>query len=138
MAKLSTVNGVYIPKDVKFGSSKDGKLKKNSELTGTDQVLTNITYATLEQKSIYVKSYAQSKDDKVMTDMAFSQCLKKHVLKIENLCDDKDKEIGNGIQLVACKNHLLNEFKQDLFMKICGVSDDEDDDGSTELSEGEK
>ena len=124
MAKLMTMSGTYIPREVEFYNSA-GELKQNSELSETEQVKTSITYATLGQKDSYLQSYAEAQKGKssakIKTDVSYDVCLKKHVKSIDNLEDDKGVKITNGFQLVSCLHPALNDLKQDLFYRICGI-----------------
>jgi hypothetical protein len=139
--KLPTFNGYYIPKDLEFLDD-DKKIVPNSELPKDKQVQVEMTYATLNQKNDYMQVYSESKKrgkvGKLKTEMLYDQALKKHVKKIDNLSDENGNPLTNGFLLVACQNPWLNDFKQDLFNRICGVRvDEEEDDGPGELTEGE-
>lgn len=143
MPKLPTFKQIYIPKDVEFVND-DGKLIPNSEFPVSEQVKCELTYASLEQKSNYMQTYSETgknsgKNFKIKTENKYNKCLEKHVIKIENLFDEKGKIIDNGFKLVRCSHPGLNEFKQDLFYRINAIRFDEDveDDGPGELTEGE-
>ena len=142
MPKLATLKGKYIPKDVEFMGS-NGKMIPNSDFPTEEQVKVDMTYATLGQKNNYMQTYAEAKKNKndptkIKFDNAYDAALKKHVLNIENLEDDKGKKIKNGWDLVACNHPGLNDLKQDLFYRICGIRiDEEEDDGPGEFIEGE-
>jgi len=143
MPKLPTINGVYVPKEVEFVDETDKKIKPNSKIPKSKQVKVNMTYATLDQKSSYMQSYGEAKakgTTKIKTDFYYDAALKKHIQKIENLSDDKDNPITSGHALVNCQHPFLNDFKQDLFFRICGIrndQDDDDDDGPGAFNEGE-
>lgn len=138
MAKLATFNGTYIPKDVEF-NNEVGKMIPNSELPVGKQVKFELTFADIDQKSFYMQTYAESgatkKDSvKMKTDYKYNEAMKKHVLKIENL-----DGFRNGIDLSKSHHPGLNELKQDLFFRICGIRvDDEPNDGPGEFTEGEE
>jgi hypothetical protein len=69
----------------------------------------------------------------------YSAAIRKHVKKISNLEDENGMPIATGEQLAANENYNLNDLKQDLFFRICGIRvDDEPDDGAGELTVGEK
>lgn len=143
MPKLAVMNGIYIPKDVEFIDDK-GKLKSNFEFPKSERVKVELTYASLGQKNAYMQSYAEAakgkeNSTKIKTDISYDKALKKHVMKIENLEDEKGNVIKNGYQLADCQHPGLNELKQDLFYRICGIRlDDEVDDGPGELTVGEE
>lgn len=143
MPKLPKFNNVYVPKDVEFVND-ELKSIPNSEFPKGEQVKVNLTFATLAQKGEYMQSFLETGkkktgSSKIKTEHNYDQALKKHVLKIENLFGSNDKPIKNGLELSKDNHPGLNDLKQDLFYRICGIRFDEndDDDGSGELSQGE-
>lgn len=143
MPKLPSYNGKYIPLKVEFADN-SGKVKPNSEFPEAERVRVEMTYATIDQKNNYLQVYSevkkkQSDFTRIKTDMMYASALRKHVIEIANLTDEKGKPIKTGVDLVNCTHPFLNAFKEDLFYRICGIRfDEESEDGPGELSEGEK
>jgi len=142
MPKLSTFNSTYVPKDVEF-RDENGKLKKNIDFPITDQVKCELTFASLEQKAKYMHTFSKVDGKKnsvegieVHTEYLYNDAIRRHVLKIENLFEDSGRAIKNGDDLVKFRDPSADDLKQDLFLRICGIRDD-DDEGAGILSEGE-
>ena len=140
MAKLPTLNNAYTPKDIEFVNDA-GQVVPNSELPIDAQVRVEMTFATIGQREQYTQVFSEASDDfgkmNIKTRNEYDVALKKHIIAIENLVDDKDQPIKNGADLVNCKHPFLNDFKVDLFMRICGTRVD-DYSGSGELSNEKK
>ena len=144
MPKIASSKSTYIPRDVEFLDNA-GKLKKNILFPPEEQVKVELTFATIDQKSRYMQFYSETKkgkDDavKMFQNYDYESALRKHVKRIDHLTDDEGTPIVNGEQLAANENHNLNDLKQDLFFRICGirVDDEPGDDGPAELTVGEK
>lgn len=144
MAKIASFKAVYTPRDVEFLDA-SGKLKKNIELPVEERVTVELSYATIDQKNRYMQFYSETgkgRDDavKMFQNYDYAGALKKHIKKISNLFGDDGLLIVTGEQLAANENHNLNDLKQDLFFRICGIRVDEEpgDDGPGELFAGEK
>lgn len=144
MARLASYQNLYVPKETYFRDAK-GTLKKNSELSIDERVEIEMTYATIDQKNAYMQFYSETGKGKEAAIKMFQsyhvdQALKKHIQKVKNLEDENGKAITDGADLVMCKHPELNDFKQDLFFRICGIRLDEDavdDDKQGELTLGE-
>lgn len=141
MAKIASYKTLYTPRDIQFFGSA-GKLMKNIELPAEERVSVELSYATIDQKSRYMQFHSETgKGDavKMFQNYDYSAAIRKHVKKISNLEDENGSPIANGEQLAANDNYNLNDLKQDLFFRICGIRvDDEPDDGPGELFAGEK
>lgn len=143
MPKIASFKSVYVPKDIEF-LDENGKRKKNADFPAEEQVKAELSYATIDQKNRYMQFYSETgkgRNDavKMFQNYDYNSALKKHVKRIFNLFDENGKEIANGDQLVSNENYNLNDLKQDLFFRICGIRvDDEPDDGPGELTQGEK
>lgn len=139
MPKVATFNSTYIPKDVLFRDD-SGKQIRNDQFPPNERVSVHLTYADVEQKARYVQYYSEGDTDegmKVFNRTAYNEALSRHILKIDNLGVAGGQLITNGAELVACKSPELNDFKLDLFNRICGVRYDEDDEETGALFPGE-
>lgn len=141
MPKIASYKTVYTPRSVEFLDGA-GKLKKNIDFPVEERVIVELSYATIDQKNKYMQFYSETgrgEAVKMFQNYDYSGALKKHVKKISNLFDENGLPIANGEQLAANDNYNLNDLKQDLFFRICGIRvDDEPDDGPGELFAGEK
>jgi hypothetical protein len=141
MAKLPTINSTYTPKEIEFVNSA-GEIVPNSDLPLDERVRVELTFATIGQRERYTQVFSQMGDGEsdlinIKTLNEYDVALKKHIVSIENLEDENGKRIKNGVDLINCKNPFLNDFKQDLFLRICGTRVD-DPDGPGELSTEKK
>lgn len=144
MPKIASYKSTYIPRDVEF-RDETGKLKKNILFPAAEQVRVEMSYATIDQKSHYMQFYSETGKGrdaavKMFQNYDYNSALKKHIKKVENLFEADGVAIENGEQLAANENHELNDLKQDLFFRICGIRIDDEpgDDGPAELTVGEK
>lgn len=137
--KLATPERTFIP-DVDW-ETEDGVIN-NRDMEESEQVICEITLATMGQKSRYIDSYSvtgKKKTDgvKTKTNINYSLCVSKHCTKITGL---EDSKINDGKSL--CEHAPipeLNDMIMDLFLKINGVHPDDekkDSDGG-DFSEGE-
>lgn len=120
--KLTSFNAFYIP-DFKF-KDEAGNTVNNKDLPENEQIKTEITLATIDQRSKYISlhTYCDNLEDgaeKTVTNYNFKTCISTHVKKIIGL---EELGIKTGYDLANYPAAVeLNELMQDLFLKINGV-----------------
>lgn len=137
MPKLASYGNTYTPLDFEYS-----KGLFNRDLPPEERIRMDITHATIGEKGKYMQFYSETGAGKnaaikMFQNYEYDSALRTHVKRIYNLSDENDVPITNGAELVACKNPLLNDLKQDVFFRICGVRLDDGDDGPGELTVGE-
>lgn len=121
--KLTSFNALYTP-DIKV-KLEDDSVVNNKDLPVNDRIETEITLASISQKSKYISlhTYSGSEESKSVSNFNYSCCIETHVIKITGL---EEYGIKTGKDLIAHAPTIeLNELIQDLFMKINGIKSED-------------